>query len=85
MLAGDRELAMQNAGSPDLARLRRATALGWAAAGCYAAVLAALVLILVWPESGWLAIGLAVLGFALQRAAAFQRRAAEREAPGGPA
>jgi hypothetical protein len=85
MLAGDRELAMQNAGSPELARLRRATALGWAAAGCYAAVLAALVLIFVWPESGWLALGLAVLGFILQRAAAFQHRAAEREAPGSPA
>jgi hypothetical protein len=85
MLAGDRELAMQNAGSPEPARLRRATALGWAATGCYAAVLAALVLILIWPESGWLAIGLAVLGFALQRAAAFQRQAAERGTPGSPA
>jgi hypothetical protein len=76
MLAGERELAMQEAGNPELPRLRRATTLGWAAAGCYAAVLVALVLIFVWPESGWLAIGLAVLGFALQRAAVFQRRAA---------
>jgi hypothetical protein len=85
MLAGERELAMQEAGNPEPPRLRRATTLGWAAAGCYAAVLVALVLIFVWPESGWLAIGLAVLGFALQRTAAFQRRAAEREGPDGPA
>ena len=38
----------------ELTRLRRATTLGWAAAGCYAAVLVALVLIFVWPTS-WLA------------------------------
>ena len=68
---------MRDAGYSELTRLRRATTLGWAAAGCYAAVLVALVLIFVWPQSGWLAIGLAVLGFALQRAAAFQRRGAE--------
>ncbi len=65
---------------PELARLRRATALGWAAAGCYAAVVLCVVLVFFWPASGWLAIGLSVVGFGLQRAAALLRRLVERNA-----
>ena len=74
---------MMRGEDPALDRLRRATTLGWAAVACYAGAVLCLALIFFWLKSGLLAIGLAVVGFALQRAAAFQRRSADRNLPAG--